>query len=53
MAWVIANTLADPFFIIEIPGAKLDKSAGAGEVGRGRQVAQWTLQTVHMASRVS
>ncbi len=53
LAWVIANALADPFFIIEIPGAKLDKSAVAVEVGRRRQVAQWTLQIEHMASRVS
>ncbi len=35
LAWVIANTLADPFLIIEIPGAMLDKSAVAVEVGRG------------------
>ncbi len=29
LAWVIASTLADPFFSTAIPGAKLDKTAVA------------------------
>ena len=40
MAWVIANTLADPFFITEIPGAKLDKSAVA-EMERTAELCTW------------
>ena len=41
LAWVIANTLADPFFITEIPGAKLDKAAVA-EMERSAQLCTWS-----------
>ena len=41
LAWVIANTLADPFFITEIPGAKLDKAAVA-EIERSAQLCTWS-----------
>ncbi len=41
LAWVIASTLADPFFVTEIPGAKLDKSAVA-EMERSAQLCTWS-----------
>lgn len=41
LAWVIAGTLADPFFITEIPGAKLDKAAVA-EIERSAQLCSWS-----------
>ncbi len=41
LAWVIAGTLADPFFITEIPGAKMDKAAVA-EVERSAHLCSWS-----------
>ncbi len=41
LAWVIAGTLADPFFITEIPGAKMDKSAVA-EIERSAHLCSWS-----------
>ncbi len=41
LAWVIAGTLADPFFITEIPGAKLDKAAVA-EIERSAHLCSWS-----------
>ncbi len=41
LAWVIASTLADPFFITEIPGAKLDKAAVA-EIERSAHLYSWS-----------
>ena len=41
LAWVIASTLADPFFITELPGAKLDKVAVA-EIERTAHLYSWS-----------
>ncbi len=41
LAWVIAGTLADPFFITEIPGAKMDKAAVA-EIERSAHLCSWS-----------
>ena len=41
LAWVIAGTLADPFFITEIPGAKLDKAAVA-DIERTAHLYSWS-----------
>ncbi len=41
LAWVIAGTLADPFFITEIPGAKMDKAAVA-EIERSAYLCSWS-----------
>ncbi len=41
LAWVIASTLADPFFITELPGAKMDKSAVA-EIERSAHLCSWS-----------
>ena len=41
LAWVIAGTLADPFFITEIPGAKMDKAAVA-DIERSAQLCSWS-----------
>ncbi len=41
LVWVIASTLADPFFITELPGAKLDKAAVA-EIERSAQLCSWS-----------
>jgi len=41
LAWVIASTLADPFFITEIPGAKLDKAAVA-DIERSAHLCSWS-----------
>ncbi len=41
LAWVIASTLADPFFITELPGAKMDKAAVA-EIERSAHLCSWS-----------
>ena len=41
LAWVIAGTLADPFFITEIPGAKMDKAAVA-EIELSAHLCSWS-----------
>ncbi len=41
LAWVIASTLADPFFITELPGAKMDKAAVA-EIERSAYLCSWS-----------
>ena len=41
LAWVIAGTLADPFFITEIPGAKMDKAAVA-DIERSAHLCSWS-----------
>ena len=41
LAWVIASTLADPFFITELPGAKMDKAAVA-EIERSAHLYSWS-----------
>ena len=41
LAWVIANTLADPFFITEIPGAKLDKLT-VSDIEKSAQLCSWS-----------
>ncbi len=41
LACVIAGTLADPFFITELPGAKLDKAAVA-EIERSAHLCSWS-----------
>ncbi len=41
LAWVIASTLADPFFITEIPGAKMDKAAVA-EIECSAHLCSWS-----------
>ncbi len=38
---MIANALADPFFVTEIPGAKLDKAAVV-EIERSAQLCSWS-----------
>ena len=45
LACVIADTLADPFFITEFAGAKLDKSAGARlRKLRRRRMGRWRAE---------
>jgi replication-associated recombination protein RarA len=41
LAWVIATTLADPFFITELPGAKMDKAAVV-EIERSAHLCSWS-----------
>ncbi len=43
LAWVIASTLADPFFITELPGAKMDKAAVA-EIERSAHLCSWSAE---------